>query len=366
MWARGFVLFGSVLVLSNLSSASVAAERGACAALAEIADLCNRVQSLRVRYRGYGYAEQKPAGSYLERAILAQSPCFLYHMSGHGHRDLSIADDPLRQEAYVGEEFSYNVYPLNRIYLRMPLSPNDRLPGTLNDEFYFHATGLWPLRSRPAPRVLDGPHMLTELASSDRYHFSDKQNATIDGVRCDVIERGDGADRLWLDLSRGYCLLRRELRDPKSNALAARYDLRNHTEVQPRVWLPRRMYNKQFDYLRATSAQREPQPVIDSVLEVLELETTPLDPRVFRYEPPPGSVERYLNSAKAPRQTHAGGKEHLEFLIAWIRRTAMPVANHKAAKQTSAWTLLALIGCGSGCAIVAVELCFFRRSVKPK
>jgi hypothetical protein len=283
-------------------------------------------------------------------------------MSAHGHGDLSIADDPLRQEAYVEDSSFYNVYPLNRIYLHMPLSANERLPGTLNDEFFFSATGLWPLRSRPVPNVLDGPYMFTELVTSDRYRFAEKRNATIEGVRCEVIERDDGADRLWLDLSRGYCLLRRELRDPRKNALVARYDLRNHTEVQPQVWLPRRIYNKQYENPPVPNAQRETHPEIDSVIEVLELETSPLDARLFRYEPPPGSVERYLDRAKAPRQTHAGGKEHLEFLVEWMRRTANVGANQKKAKGTSAWTMFALIAFGSGCVIVALELCVFRRS----
>src|SRR5262249_33695398 len=134
----------------------------------------------------------------------------------------------------------HTFFPFPREYSRIPLKPSDRPPGTLGSLDFFMNTGLWPLEQRPGPRYGQCPCALRELASDQTYSVVRPLQEEVDGHWCHVLER-PGSDRLWIDVARGCCLMAREFCNPQDGCVAIRYDLGEHQEIEPGVWVTKRI-----------------------------------------------------------------------------------------------------------------------------
>src|SRR5262249_47441398 len=137
---------------------------------ARLLEAQREVHSLYVVYRAEGYDPQRfPQGAYLHRVVAAKSPCLLDHVSAHGHDRLDWHDDFYQQRAHVTADRLDTEFPVNRVYAEYPLRPDEGLPGSLPQEFFFLATGLWPLEGRPPPRPDGRPYVLREVAAAKEY-----------------------------------------------------------------------------------------------------------------------------------------------------------------------------------------------------
>jgi hypothetical protein len=279
-----------------------------------------KIKSLSVVYESEAYApEFSPPGTYLHREVVVKSPCSLHHVSAHGHATLDWQDDPYQQRAYVSEDHFFNEFPVNRKYSEGHLEPADGLPGTLADEFFFRATGIWPLERRRAPRPLGGPYMLREVAKGEEFSSVRPRQELVDGRWCHVLE-WPGKDRLWLDTERGCALLQRETVSSRQDVLAQRIELGGHTEAAPGIWLPHWVVNIQFDYEAPTEEGRH-RKVIDARHNILRAEVNQVDDRAFVFRPKPGSLTND-KTGPLPVQAQAGGLDHLANLEKWLRKYA--------------------------------------------
>lgn len=275
------------------------------------------LHSLYVVYRtgSQSYRDPEyPPGSYLHRIVAANAAGCLYHVSAHGHDQFDWQDDPRQQRCHVTPDHWYNVDPVNRTYSEGALRPEDALPGSMPDEFFFAVTGLWPFARRPPARVQGEPYMLKEVALSEEYSIVRPRQEMIDGHWCHVLQRPE-VDRLWIDANRGCAVLARETHSLATGALVQRYELGGHRQVAPGIWLPTRVRNIQYDHTAKTAEGRK-RKIKDAMLHMLQIKANDVDESVFEYQPPAGAL--LLSGLASSQQTRPGGLDHLDNLVRWI------------------------------------------------
>ncbi len=286
---------------------------------AKLSECLQRIRSFRVVYRSYGYdPERFPAGTYLHRVVVAKAPYSLYHVSAHGHDALDWHDDYYQQRAYITRDHLYNEFPVNRSYFDHEMKPSEGLPGTLPGEFFFLATGIWPLTAREPPRPDGRPYMLSEVAASEEYSIVRPRQELVDGRWCHVLER-PGYDRLWIDAERGCALLARETHSQLNGAMVQRIELGDHQEIKPGIWMPKTMRNVQYDWLCPDEAGRK-RIVLDGTFRILEIGVNDVEDEIFQFDPQAGAL--LDNGVNRPRQVREGGLDHLDDLLLWARKNA--------------------------------------------
>lgn len=274
----------------------------------------DKIKSLSVVYRSDDYDRKRyPEGAYLRREVTAKSPGSMHHVSAHGQAAMPWEDDPLQQAAWVTDRHLFLEFPMNRAYAEQDLEPNAGLPGTLPNDFFLLATGIWPLDGRPAPRPMDRPCMLRDVAKAEEFSVVRPRQERVDGRWCHVLE-SPGYESLWLDTERGFALLARETFIGKRHALVQRLEAGGHREAAPGIWLPRWMHNIQFDYEAPTEEGRQ-RRVIDARHEVLRAEVNRVDDGAFVFRPRAGSL---LRSSGDSVQAQPGGLDHLDHLVRWL------------------------------------------------
>lgn len=288
----------------------------------EIATQQNRIEGFHVEYRSDSYTDEdaRRAGAYAHAILAVQEPDRLLSLLAHGTREVSWELDPHLQRVIINGERALNINDVNRTYLEEELPAGEPLPGTLTEEFFFHATGLYPLTARPMPKRLDdgvSPSMLRDVAASEEFNVVRHDQELCNGRWCHVLER-PGLDVLWIDVERGCALLAREACDRKSGALMWRFECSGHREVAPGVWLPTSLRNIQFNYLARTEELRQKR-VLDSDSQVLFADVNRVDDKLFEFHPPAGALQVNPTLGKHV-QTRPGGVDHLDQLVAWSKR----------------------------------------------
>ena len=300
----------------------------AAALKAKIVETQATIKSFKVSYRGYGYSpESYPPGTYMHRFIVAKSPCYLYHLSAHGYEGLDWQDDPLQQGALLTSDRFTGSHPLNRTYSTSEVKPKDGLPGSLPGEFLFLATGIWPLDGRQPPRPSGRRYMLREIVGSEEYFLQPFQEQ-VTGRWCHVLEF-PGSDRIWIDASHGFALIARETHSLRTSSLIQRIELSDHREVAAGIWFPTRIRNIQYDYNAPTTDSRA-KKLKDTVLQVLEVSVNDVDDSAFEFKRPPGAL--HLAADGTAIEEHAGGLDHLNHVVGWMRKHSSPARRAFAAR----------------------------------
>ena len=318
-----------------------------------------QLRSFHVKYRLTGYpGNVVPDGFYVERTIAVRSPDWLFTDAGHGHDAMHWTDDPYRQTAYVTPDELINVYPIDRAFLKVSLNGLKSLPGSLDSEFFFFATGIWPLTKWQPPRPNGQPHMLVEIIEDDQFvKIRDKQEK-IGNDWCHVLARND-TDVIWLDVSHGCCIRQREFYDQSSGNLVARIVCREIHEVDAGVWLPKFIDNNRFDF-NATTAEGRNRKLVDSTVEILEFQVGELADETFSFTPQPGALLVDPDDiTAAPEQVLAGGIDHLESTVDWIKRHGFvqPHTNDQTSSSAGSqpWPAVVMSMIGGVCIIVGCE-----------
>lgn len=324
----------SPFTLALAAAAPPPAVRTATELKAQLLATQERIVSLAVEYRSDVYDDPTvPPGAYLYRRVVLKRPHFLHHLSAHGHRALAWQDDCFQQRAILAGPHLDNEFPLNRTFFSQAVRLADGLPGSLPAEFFFVATGVWPLVDVAPPRPNGRPYVLREVALSEFHTHVRPQLEACDGRWCHVLE-APGSDRLWLDADRG-ALLARETHSPINGALVQRIELSEQQEVAPGIWLPFRMRNMQWDYLAPTAASRQ-RIVRDAMHTVLSLSVNDVQDSEFEFHAPAGAV-RIGHGART--QVVPGGLDHLDSVHAWLTRHVERRQPHGAWRRTSEYAL---------------------------
>lgn len=303
----------------------------------QLAELAARVTDIEVEYRSYSYeASQAPGGAYFHKRIAALAPSLFQLESGHGYDGLDWRDDPFRQITYVGSTRVVTYTLLDRSFFEYAIPPDAALPGTLDNEFYFVATGLWPLPARVAPGGDVHPQVLAHVARHGSFDAVRPRLETVSGRACHVLE-WVGRDALWLDAERGCAVLRREKRDA-DGALQFRYELGDHREHAPNLWLPRWIVREDF----APPSDKAARTVR---MEILSTSVGQLAPAAFEFSAPPGAIQFQREDPDGSlRQVVDGGQELLDGQAQWIGRV------HPRTERRS----LSLLWLACGVALLAV------------
>lgn len=286
----------------------------------------NRLESIKVHYRSEYYTNaEAPPKSYLYRKILAKSPYYLNHTNSHPCDFFTWDKDPMLQQAFIQRDIGYNIFPFRNNYFVMTHKSNDPLPGTLPEEVFFNATGIWPMSERKTPFWGKIPVVLRDVAKNDNYSQVRPTQEIIDGHWCHVLY-WDNHDTLRLDMERGAVLLAREVIHDETGTLAFRYDLSAHVETAPGIWIPTKFRNIQFDFAAQTT-EGQKRRVIDGFFEVTEVEVNTLTESDFVFTPMPGALLTYdarEPNAKYPYQSVPGGEEMLDRIANWVRNMYPP------------------------------------------
>ena len=284
-----------------------------------------RIRSIHVITRGNGkmFDTSRPPGLHTRREIAVKAPSSLFHHGAHGHDQMDWHDDQLQQRAYVTANHTHNEWPRKRIYASFAYPADDVLPGSLQGEMYFTLTGLWPLDSRPTPKLEGRPYMLRDVAASEDYSTVRPHLEKVDGHWCHVLE-AKGLDTLWLDTARSVCLMARETFDGDTHRQRNRIELGGYQEVAQDVWLPSWIHNVQYDYTAQTDEQSK-RRIVDSRITITEASANDVEDDVFQFHPRPGSLSYDPNDPKSQlKQTETGGLDYLDEMVAWIERHHYP------------------------------------------
>jgi hypothetical protein len=243
----------------------------------------------------------------------------------------------------------FNEFAVNRAYFVALIDPKGGLPGTLQSESFFLATGIWPLDGRSAPRLRGRPYVLRDVAKAEDYSLVRPRQERVDGRWCHVLE-SPGKDRLWLDTERGFVPLARELFVGKWRALGQRFELGGHREVAPGIWLPSWIHNLQADYEAPTEEGRR-RKLIDSRFDILRARVGSVDDSIFIFRPRPGSLKTTGGEAI---QAQPGGLDHLDDIVRWVEK-------HAPASRTSAHPAIPTSAVAFVPAILFIIACEVRR-----
>lgn len=276
-----------------------------------------RLTGLRVVARTTGYEDNTVHSAYFQKEFTAQSPGLLTFRSGHGHTRLHWQDDPYQQWTHVGPNSAYNIYMVDRTFFPIEMAEDDPLPGTLEGEDFFAATGLWPLRNRPGIQYLGHPMVLREVAATAEYSLVRPQQELVQERWCHVLE-WPGLDVLWIDVERGFSVLQRELFQPDKGTLDQRIHTGDHRELEPGIWVPGWYTRTVFDHIseqqtgKRTMARR-------SRTDIIEAELVQYADSHFTFDPPDGYLK--LVRGRQPEPVGNGGTQLLDEIAAWSMRT---------------------------------------------
>lgn len=281
-----------------------------------------KIKSIYFDYRSDdAYVEDKafPSGTYLRRIVAAKGPNLFSHETAHGSDQLPWEKDPRRRHCIVENNQVFDYWVTNRAYNKTPRwKPNAPLPGSMPGEPIIQDTGIWPLTARKAPTRDGHPIMLCDVAKSDKFSVRPELE-TVDGHECHVLEN-PSIDCLWLDVERGCALLARNLYGVKTGRLSTRLELSDYQEVKPGIWIPSVVRDIKYDHL-ADDPNKRNRVISDLSLHVTSIRVNDVPDSMFVFQPKPGSL--WLNPPKekslSPLQTHPGGTDHLDALIAWAK-----------------------------------------------
>jgi hypothetical protein len=292
-----------------------AATRSAAQLRAGLLQRHRAIRSFYVEYRSYDYpvAEGYPAGTYVHRIVAAKAPYYFFHHNSHGNDHSDWRDDLDQQNTYVSGTAYFTQLSVDRKYFAGGLKPNDPLPGSMPDEFFLGATGLWPMDDRPPVRFQGEPYMLCELSGCDAYERVRPVQELCDGRWCHVLER-PGYANLWIDTERGFALVAREDYNRANGALIERIESLGHRELQPGIWMPTRLHNVQYDHEASTPSDRLRKKT-DASIELQVVRVNDVETALFEHGPPPGA---YRVDPGPPGQSVPGGQDLIADLARWV------------------------------------------------
>lgn len=310
----------------------------------ELRHIQQQIRSFAATYELASEASaERPLGDLLHREVAMLEPGYILHLNAHGNSRVQWSDDLRAQRTLVTPTNVTTDWLRSRAYSvwNWDLFKEQALPGSLPLESFFRTTGIWPLDLRVVIKSRNGvPYPLRSIAEDDSYQLGDPPTEIIDGRDCYVLVRGQ-LDKVWLDPGRGCALMARELYREQSAVRLERFELSDHVELEPEIWLPRHVRHVRFDPDRDTETV-----LVDFTYEVKEWRLNQLTPEAFKFQPRPG--ELWLNPPdKLPRQMEAGVDDYLDDVAAWVTRNGFSrTGNMPAAPMVDRISVLLFLAAG--------------------
>jgi hypothetical protein len=224
----------------------------------------------------------------------------------------------------------------------------------VREDVLFGVLCWWPYSEWPAPTAYGRPSSMSLLLASGDYRIR-PVSARLGSRRCIVMEN-PGADTLWLDAAPPHCVLRREVFNNHTGALAWRCDMDGHTHHGQDLWFPRTFTSQHFDS-DAESEESQKRLVIDAKFELTSIRINDeVNDQDFNFVLPPGTVR--TNSVGSPEELQPiceGQRDHAAAMTLWAAATAGAPAQpniNKSARSfswmASWWVVSLLLGIGTG------------------
>lgn len=254
---------------------------------------------------------------YVRRFIAAKAPRSFYRDNSHGHARLDWRQDPLRKILLISPDEIMVFDKLNRIILNPTIAiDHSAAPATVQRELLFRVLCWWPYADWDPPTVFGRPWSMTSLMASGEYVLRSHSEVWRNG-ECIVLEV-PGVDELWIDASPPHCILRRDIFNNETGALAVRFEYRDYFQYNDTLWFFRTFRNQQFDsYAQPEKSQRR--TVIDGVFEIKNLRANEsVRDDDFSFLMAPGTVRRTVREGmEIFERVNAGQSDHVQSLKEW-------------------------------------------------
>ncbi len=186
--------------------------------------------------------------SPVHRIIAAAAPGAFYHLGAH----FSVAKhgfpwqvDPLAQELFIYNGVCCHRWRFNRTYSEKRMKIGEEIDGSIPQDVLLNVIPKWPLSHYSLTAPVEGTKVIpAEAISSSRYSLV-AENEIINNESCVVFDNGK-SDRLWIAAHKGVCVMRREIREPKSGLLKSRLVTDKVEQIAPGLWLPIEFKNQIF------------------------------------------------------------------------------------------------------------------------
>lgn len=194
--------------------------------------------------------EAKPSvatkGAIPVHKIMAVSgPANFYHQSAHFPPSNPWQVDPFCQELLVRRGRTRHTWRFSRAYSEKSINAGDYLPGTTWMDVLLGIIPRWPVTEykMPADPATGAPVILIEAVwSADCRLLASSES--IGKEQCAVLDY-KGIERFWIATNKDLCLMRRDIRDPRSRKLVERILTDKVAAVGAGLWLPAE-YRVQF------------------------------------------------------------------------------------------------------------------------
>jgi hypothetical protein len=203
----------------------------------------------------------------------------------------------------------YDVYyPVGRYYEVYEESPARVMSWPLRCDLLFECIGWWPPDDPSTPP--DDPPFCVDLALARPGYTARPVREQVDGVWCDVVER-PGRDVIWLDPMAGFAIRRREVFLFSPPVPVMRYELSDHREYAPGVWLPQQIRRILLAPRRAASGVAAIDR--DGDCRLVHAEVNRVSDDLFNFTSPPGTLVHDRNTGR----THQipGGLDHFDHVL---------------------------------------------------
>lgn len=250
-------------------------------------------------------------------------PGSLYSFSGHFlEGGYSWQVDPYAQEFFLHKGMACHQWPAKRTFSNGRVRPGDSIPGSLPQDDLLPVLPVWLLSDHKVPTFVGSDVILppAEALGSGKYRLL-PGSELIRGEECIVFER-EGHDRIWLAKTKGLCVMRRDISDPRLGSVKQRILTEKTGEVAPGLWLP-------IDYRRQLLASRPSTNGPEMV--ALELRThirrltinSQVPDSTFVPVHRPGALE--YDALGEFRQVTAGGEELLSEIVDFcVKHVGLP------------------------------------------
>lgn len=357
--ARSPVVLGAALL--RLLVASVGAGTGdeyrssqdTTAIVRAARDEWARTQRWQVEYEAVPVTQGGSAPP-LHRVMAVSNRGEIFHQSAHFSDTCGWNVDPLMQEMIIGGGQVNHHWPIQRRFAKTEARTGMRLPATLDQELILSVIPSWPITNYhvPAGVGMSAERLVRSSMSSIPADLRCLRGTDrVGDEECMVLD-WRGLDRLWLAPDKGFCVLRREMRNPQTGRLTQRLTALRLGRFENGPWIPTEIENTVFSSVLGTAQATE----VTGRIRVLDFRVDErVSPSIFTSHPRPGSG-RYTDEGFFEQVT-SGGEDLLDDYVSFITRCAEPDQARGPASVPSSAVLLC--GFAWGLILPSIRRTFF-------
>ena len=214
---------------------------------------------------------------------------------------------------------------LDSVKVSLPML--DSVGGTIEYDVLLVVVPLWPLTDykTPSNSQFGTPIIALDAMRSPAYCLL-LESESVAGEHCAVFDH-NGLDRLWVATHKGPCVMRRDIRHPRTGALRQRVLTDKVEQVAPGLWLPKQFRSQFFSPNQRPNAETVEREYRVHILRCVVNDDVPMS--TFEPVHPPGSLK--YASATEFVQALPGGQDLLsdvvEFMVKYLHLPNKPITH---------------------------------------